>query len=89
MGLQKRTIISDQAHYSYPKWTGITLIKAFIEVANSGYFIAACDRLSAMQSAVSLRIQRLEDSLGQPLFTRSQTGAILTSAGVQFVRYAL
>jgi DNA-binding transcriptional LysR family regulator len=67
----------------------ITLIKTFIEVANTGSFVAACDRLFVTQSAVSLRIQRLEDSLGHPLFTRSKSGAILTPAGVQFERYAL
>lgn len=67
----------------------ITLIKTFIEVANTGSFVAACDRLFVTQSAVSLRIQRLEDTLGHPLFTRSKAGAILTPAGVQFERYAL
>ncbi len=67
----------------------ITLIKTFVEVANSGSFVAACDRLFVTQSAVSLRIQRLEDSLGHPLFIRSKAGAILTPAGEQFERYAL
>lgn len=67
----------------------ITLIKTFIEVANTGSFVAASDRLFVTQSAVSLRVQRLEDSLGQPLFTRSKAGAILTPAGAQFERYAL
>lgn len=67
----------------------ITLIKTFIEVANTGSFVAACDRLFVTQSAVSLRIARLEDSLGHPLFTRSKAGAVLTPAGAQFERYAL
>lgn len=67
----------------------ITLIKTFIEVANAGSFVSACDRLFVTQSAVSLRIQRLEDSLGHPLFIRSKAGAVLTPAGEQFERYAL
>ncbi|MCX7565204.1 LysR family transcriptional regulator [Sulfitobacter sp. F26169L] len=67
----------------------ITLIKTFMEVANTGSFVAACDRLYVTQSAVSLRIQRLEDSLGHPLFTRSKAGAVLTPTGEQFERYAL
>jgi len=67
----------------------ITLIKTFLEVANSGSFVAACDRLFVTQSAVSLRIQRLEDSLGHALFTRSKAGAVLTPAGTQFEQYAL
>ncbi|MGJ8547379.1 MAG: LysR family transcriptional regulator [Sulfitobacter sp.] len=66
-----------------------TLIKTFVEVANTGSFAAASDRLFVTQSAVSLRIQRLEDSLGQLLFTRSKAGAILTLEGAQFHRYAL
>lgn len=67
----------------------ITLIKTFIEVANAGSFVSACDRLFVTQSAVSLRIQRLEESLGHPLFIRSKAGAVLTPAGVQFERYAI
>lgn len=66
----------------------ITLIKTFIEVAASGSFVAASDRLFVTQSAVSLRIQRLEDAIGRPLFTRSKAGAELTSAGREFERYA-
>lgn len=67
----------------------ITLIKTFVEVANTGSFVAACDRLFVTQSAVSLRIQRLEEALGHPLFIRSKAGALLTPAGEQFERYAL
>lgn len=67
----------------------ITLIKTFLEVANTGSFVAACDRLYVTQSAVSLRIQRLEDSLGHPLFIRSKAGAVQTPEGKQFEPYAL
>lgn len=67
----------------------IALIRTFIEVAATGSFVAASDRLYVTQSAVSLRIQRLEDALGKPLFKRSKAGAELTLAGRQFERYAL
>lgn len=67
----------------------ITLIKTFIEVANTGSFVAACNRLFVTQSAVSLRVQRLEESLGHALFIRSKAGATLTPEGRQFERYAL
>jgi len=50
----------------------ITLIKTFIEVANSGSFVAGSERLFVTQSAVSLRVQRLEGSLGHALFSRSK-----------------
>lgn len=67
----------------------ITLIRTFLEVAASGSFVNAADRLFVTQSAVSLRVQRLEGSLGRPLFTRSKAGAELTAAGREFERYAL
>lgn len=67
----------------------ITLLKTFLEVAATGSFVSASDRLFVTQSAVSLRIQRLEDTLGKPMFTRSKAGAELTNAGREFERYAL
>lgn len=66
-----------------------SLIRTFIEVAATGSFVAASDRLYVTQSAVSLRIQRLEDQLGRPLFIRSKTGAELTQAGREFEGYAI
>ena len=66
----------------------ITLLKTFLEVASTGSFVAASDRLFVTQSAVSLRVQRLEDTLGKPLFTRSKAGAELTGAGREFEGYA-
>ncbi|MFW8634807.1 LysR family transcriptional regulator [Cribrihabitans pelagius] len=67
----------------------IALIRTFLEVAATGSFVSASDRLFVTQSAVSLRIQRLEDSLGKQLFTRSKAGAAPTPAGREFERYAL
>lgn len=66
----------------------ITLLKTYLEVAATGSFVGASDRLFVTQSAVSLRIQRLEDILGKPLFTRSKAGAELTPAGREFEGYA-
>lgn len=67
----------------------ITLLRTFLEVAATGSFVSAAERLFVTQSAVSLRIRRLEDSLGKPLFLRSKAGATLTPAGEAFERYAL
>ena len=67
----------------------IVLIRTFVEVAATGSFVKASERLYVTQSAVSLRIQRLEDALGHPLFTRSKAGAELTPSGREFERYAL
>lgn len=67
----------------------LNLIRTFLEVASTSSFINAADRLFVTQSAVSLRIQRLEDELGRPLFKRSKAGAELTPAGREFERYAV
>lgn len=67
----------------------IALIRTFLEVAATGSFVNAADRLFVTQSAVSLRVKRLEDVLGRSLFTRSKAGAELTPAGQEFEHYAL
>ena len=67
----------------------ITLLRTFIEVAQTGSFGTAADRLFVTQSAVSLRIAKLEETLGRALFTRSKAGAELTQAGSAFEHYAL
>ena len=67
----------------------ITLLRTFLAVADSGSFVSASEQLFVTQSAVSLRVQRLEESLGKPLFVRSKAGAELTPAGLAFERYAL
>lgn len=66
----------------------ITVIRTFLEVSATGSFVSAAQSLFVTQSAVSLRIQRLEDELGQPLFIRSRAGAELTASGIAFERYA-
>ena len=64
------------------------LMRSFLAVADSGSVTAAADRLGRTQSAVSLQIKRLEDSLGQPLFERQARGVALTPRGEQLVPYA-
>lgn len=81
--------IADQTRNAHAWGMDITLLKTFLEVAATGSFVSASERLYVTQSAVSLRIQRLEDSLGKPMFTRSKAGAELTNAGREFERYAL
>lgn len=66
----------------------LALVKTFLEVADSGSFVSASERLFVTQSAVSLRVQRLEDQLGRPLFIRAKTGAELTPAGQKFKGFA-
>lgn len=64
------------------------LMRSFLAVADSGSVTIAAARLYRTQSAVSLQIKRLEDSLGQPLFARQARGVTLTPRGEQLLPYA-
>ncbi len=56
-------------------------IRAFVSVAESGSVSLAARELFVTQSAVSRRLQRLESSLGTPLFDRTTRPVTLTPAG--------
>ncbi|MFN3578726.1 MAG: LysR family transcriptional regulator, partial [Tabrizicola sp.] len=64
------------------------LMRSFLAVADSGSVTAAAERLFRTQSAVSLQIKRLEQTLGQPLFHRQARGVVLTPRGEQLLPYA-
>ena len=64
------------------------LMRGFLAVAESGSVTLAAARIGRTQSAVSLLIRRLEDSLGQPLFQRLARRVSLTARGEQLLPYA-
>ena len=66
----------------------IELAKTFLEIVGTGSFIRASERLNVGQTTVSARVRLLEQELGRPLFVRDKSGASLTPAGEQFLRYA-
>jgi LysR family transcriptional regulator, flagellar master operon regulator len=66
----------------------LALARTFLEIASSGSFVRAAERLHVTQTAVSVRVQTLEELLGRRLFVRNKSGATLTPAGEQFMRYA-
>jgi DNA-binding transcriptional LysR family regulator len=66
----------------------IELARTFLEIVSTGSFIRASERLNVAQTTVSARIRLLEQELGRPLFLRDKSGASLTPAGEQFLRYA-
>lgn len=66
----------------------IALAKTFLEIAETGSFVAAAGRLNVTQTAVSARVHALEEQLGRRLFVRNKSGARLTPAGERFVRHA-
>ena len=66
----------------------VILTRTFLEVVARGSFVSAAKRLNVSQAAVSMRIRSLEDQFGRTFFVRNKGGAVLTSAGQQFQRYA-
>jgi DNA-binding transcriptional LysR family regulator len=66
----------------------INQVRTFLEVAGSGSFILAAQRMHLTQTAVSARIRMLEQQLGRHLFVRNKSGARLTLAGERFMRHA-
>lgn len=55
--------------------------KIFYAVANAGNISKAAKQLYISQPAISKSIQKLEESLGTQLFTRSSRGVVLTPEG--------
>lgn len=64
------------------------LLSAFLEVADSGAFTRAAERLHLSQPAVSKRITALETQLGRRLFDRIGRHIRLTDAGRTLLPYA-
>lgn len=62
--------------------------RTFLEIVHTGSFLKASERLHVTQTTVSARIRTLEDELGRQLFVRNRNGAKLTSAGLEFERFA-
>jgi DNA-binding transcriptional LysR family regulator len=63
----------------------IETVQAFVLVADLASFTRAAEAMESTQSAVSLRIKRLEDGLGRRLFERTPRRVRLTAAGQLFL----
>ncbi len=63
-------------------------MRAFLEIASSGSFQQAAERLHITQSAISARIKNLEQRLNRQLYLRKRSGVELTNAGQRFLRHA-
>jgi DNA-binding transcriptional LysR family regulator len=64
-------------------------LESFVTVVDSGSVVAAAARLHLTQSAVSRRIQNLEESLGVSLLDRQTRPLQLTAAGKATYEYAM
>ncbi len=66
----------------------LTSFSVLVEVARTGSFSAAAERLGYTQSAVSRQIAGAEQAVGMPLFERQARGVRPTAAGEALLRHA-
>ena len=66
----------------------LTLLRAFVTVANEGNLTRAAVQLHLTQPAVSLQIKHLQETLGLTLFTRTSHGLSLTRDGQALLPHA-
>ena len=64
------------------------LLRTFVAVAETGNFTRAADQVRRTQSAVSMQIKRLEESVGAALFERGPRGVLLTRKGSELIANA-
>jgi len=63
-------------------------LRYFRAIAHEGGLTRAAARLNIAQSALSIQLRSLEESLGHPLFVRQNRSLRLTEAGQMALRYA-
>lgn len=66
----------------------VTALRSFVAVSDAGGVTRAAGFLNLTQSAVSMQIKRLEETLNEKLLERSGRGVSLTPAGAQLLTYA-
>jgi len=70
-----------------PRNLDLAALRSFVTVADVGGVTRAAGFLNLTQSAVSMQIKRLEDSLGQALFLRTARKLALSAEGEQLLSY--
>ncbi|MCX7288602.1 MAG: LysR family transcriptional regulator [Rhodobacterales bacterium] len=70
-----------------PRNLDLTALRSFVTVADVGGVTRAAGYLNLTQSAVSMQIKRLEESLGQQLFLRAARKLALSPEGEQLLSY--
>ena len=64
------------------------LLRTLSAIADTGSFTAAARAVNRTQSAVSMQVKKLEESVGHPLFTREGRTVTLTAEGEALLGYA-
>lgn len=72
----------------HPKDLQIDWLRTFVEIVDTGSMTAAARQVSRSQSAVSMQLKKLEDSLGRPLLNRGPKHLSLTPAGFELLGHA-
>jgi len=70
-----------------PRNLDLTALRSFVSVADAGGVTKAAGLLNLTQSAVSMQLKRLEESLGLALLDRTGRGIALTPTGDQLLSY--
>ncbi len=84
----KKSPLEKSGKYMAASNANLRQLRAFIEVADKGSFIAASQSLGMSQPALSQCIRQLEGHVGSPLFNRSTRHVFLTPLGVGFLPMA-
>lgn len=71
-----------------PRNLDLTALRSFVTVAETGGVTRAAGFLNLTQSAVSMQLKRLEETLDVALLDRSQRAIRLTASGEQLLGYA-
>lgn len=71
-----------------PRNLDLTALRSFVAVADTGGVTKAAGVLHLTQSAVSMQLKRLEESMGVALFDRSARSISLSPNGEQLLGYA-
>jgi DNA-binding transcriptional LysR family regulator len=66
----------------------LALLRTLIAVVESGTLAAAALRVGRSESAVSLQLKKLEETLGTPVFNRTGRKLVLTETGTTVLGYA-
>ncbi len=66
----------------------VDVMKTFIAIADLGSFARAAEEVNKTQSAVSMQMKRLEETLGRPVFVRDGRQNRLAADGERLLEYA-
>ncbi len=71
-----------------PAQLDLDLLRTFTAIVDGGSFSAAAERVGRTQSAVSMQMRRLEQSLNRRLFARNGRNMVLTGDGERLLDHA-